>query len=557
MMWLDFGMFIVMLGLFLFVFAANTITVLHKIYMALHIVFMFWPLFQFIAQTVQDTYRVMFLQISYISLSLIGVGWFVFVVVLTGQANLIRKGRLILLMIPGLMSSVLASVNPNGWFVSVNSELIAEKQLQSGPLFWYMVIQLTLYLTLSVFIMLHTLSKEMSVRQRTLVKTAMTGMFMLVLFALIDTAYNIVFVEKFPYYIPFNSVGLTVSAVYLVNAITRNRVLDIIQVVQRDVMNTISTGIIVLDENDVIIETNKSIKPFLKLRIGERFDRETVSEMLPRVSDELADFFQAQNDRPLERVEVELALDFERVQYVILQSAPILAHRKKTPIGRLLTVHDVTELRMLVEETNVQNELLQDRNRELMEMQDELSQANKKLQHMTITDSLTGCFNRRYLMQQLEHEVAVNVRYGIPFSIFLFDIDLFKSINDKHGHLVGDEVICGTADAVKGTLRLTDILARYGGEEFTVYLPHTNREQADLIADRVKEAVEHNHIYTGNGTETVSVTISMGVVSVEQFDQSVLDNPKAFLRELLSQADAALYEAKYNGRNRIVKRKLA
>ncbi|HTG70271.1 MAG TPA: GGDEF domain-containing protein, partial [Candidatus Udaeobacter sp.] len=102
-----------------------------------------------------------------------------------------------------------------------------------------------------------------------------------------------------------------------------------------------------------------------------------------------------------------------------------------------------------------------------------------------------------------------------------------------------------------------DILARYGGEEFTVYLPHTNRDHAAQIAERLKEAVEQNQVNTGLGEQTISVTISMGVISIEHFEPSDLADPKAFLRELLAEADAALYEAKYSGRNRIVKRKLA
>jgi two-component system cell cycle response regulator len=97
----------------------------------------------------------------------------------------------------------------------------------------------------------------------------------------------------------------------------------------------------------------------------------------------------------------------------------------------------------------------------------------------------------------------------------------------------------------------------YGGEEFTVYLPHTNRDQADKIAEILMESVEQNKINMGASEEPVSVTISMGVISIEHFEPSDLVDPKAFLRELLAQADAALYEAKYNGRNRIVKRKLA
>ncbi|MGO4371082.1 GGDEF domain-containing protein, partial [Paenibacillus sp. MCAF20] len=194
---------------------------------------------------------------------------------------------------------------------------------------------------------------------------------------------------------------------------------------------------------------------------------------------------------------------------------------------------------------------------DLMLMQDELSQANKKLEQMAITDGLTGCYNRRYLLLQLEQEVLMNLKFGISFSIFLFDLDYFKLINDKYGHLVGDEVLCSTVNAVKGALRKTDILARYGGEEFTVYLPHTNREQADLIAELVKEAVESNRVHIGTGEQSISVTISMGVVTIEHFEPSVIEDPKAYLREILAQTDSALYEAKYNGRNRIVKRKLA
>jgi diguanylate cyclase (GGDEF)-like protein len=171
---------------------------------------------------------------------------------------------------------------------------------------------------------------------------------------------------------------------------------------------------------------------------------------------------------------------------------------------------------------------------------------------MAITDSLTGCYNRRYLMQQLEHEIMTNIRYNIPFAIFLFDIDLFKSINDIYGHLVGDEVIKHVADTVRRCLRRTDIVARYGGEEFTVYLPHTNRAQAMMLAERVRQAVSSAEVKAGADGRTVQVTISMGVLAVEESDPNKIDDPKEYLRELFSKADAALYKAKNGGRNRIV-----
>ncbi|WP_336776385.1 histidine kinase N-terminal 7TM domain-containing diguanylate cyclase [Paenibacillus sp. MMO-58] len=559
MMWLDFSMFLVLLGLFFYVFAVGTITVLHKIYFALHLVLMVWPLTQFIAQTMPGSpYRLFYLLASYAGLSLVGVGWFIFVVFMTGQAQLIRTRRLILLSVPALISVAFVVVNPDRLFLSINEQL-TDKQLQSGPLYWYMIVQLFSYILVSLVIMGYTIRRGVSVRQQMLVRTAMNGVFVLVLFGLGDFFVNIIFIKYFSSYFSIFSVGITLSAVYLVHAITRHRVFDIIQIVQRDVMNTMSTGIIVLDESGGVLEFNKAMKPILKLKIGERFSPEALAVRLPKpIRKQFDQFLQEQKQWPMERQELEISLHNNgHYRYIVVQAAPILSQKKKELLGRLLTFHDVTELRLLVDETNTQNELLQDRNRELLVMQDELFQANKKLEHMAITDGLTGCYNRRYLLQQLEHEIAVNVQYGIPFSIFLFDIDLFKAINDQYGHLVGDEVICSTVEAVKNTLRSADILARYGGEEFTVYLPHTTRDQADIIADMVKESVEQNVVRTGLGSQSVRVTISMGVVSVEQFDERALDDPKAFLRELLAQADAALYEAKYSGRNRIVKRKLA
>ncbi|REK71465.1 diguanylate cyclase [Paenibacillus paeoniae] len=559
MIWIDFSTFAVLLGLFLYLFSSSSVTVLHRIYLFLHIVFMLWPLFQFASQTTTVvSYRLFYLSASYIGLSLLGIGWFAFILFLTGQYYIIRKSRLLLLSIPALVSVIVVVWNPDGGFLDINQNVEPLKQLQHGSLYWVMIIQLVLYLSVSLVILLYKLGRrDESIRQRKMVRTALNSVFVLSFFSITDFFVNVAYIDYFARYIPLVSVGMTVTAIYIVHAISRNKVFDIIQIVQKDIMNTMSMGIIVMDENDTIIEVNKVIKPILRIRIGDSFNPEVLaSQFKSDTARQLQAFFEGQRLRPMERLEVELSLDTNHIRHVIVQSAPIL-NQKKRIVGRVLTFHDVTELRVLVEETNTQNELLQERNRELLIMQDELYQANRKLEHMAITDGLTGCYNRRYLLQQLEEEVVNNIRYGIPFSIFIFDLDYFKSINDRYGHLIGDEVLCSTVDAVRSALRLTDVLARFGGEEFTVYLPHTNREQAEIMAEQVKSAVEKNLVPTGTGDATITVTISMGVISIEQFNASDLDNPKAFLRELMAQADAALYEAKYSGRNRIVKRKLA
>lgn len=551
-------MFLVLLCLFFYVFAFNSVTVYHRIYLLLHGVFLTWPMFQFAAQTAMNShYRIVFLSASYMGLSLLGIGWFVFIVFLTGQSYVVRKSRLFLLSLPAVASVILIMINPGGLFLRVDETLDPMKQLQHGPLFWFMSAQLLSYVAVSFVIMFYKLRKDKSTRHRTIVKTAMVGMITQLSFSLADLVINIVFIDYFSRYVPLISVGMALTAMYMVHAIGRNKVLDIIHIAQRDVMNTMSTGIIVLDEHDTVIEVNKVIKPIIRLRIGDKLDMSLISSIFkPEAAKEFEALFEAQRSRPMDRLELELELENDRFRHIIIQSAPIF-NQKKAALGRVLTFQDVTELRMLVEETNRQNEELQERNRDLLLMQEELSQANKKLEQMAITDGLTGCYNRRYLLLQLEQEVLMNLRYGIPFSIFLFDLDYFKLINDKYGHLVGDEVLCSTVSAVKNALRKTDLLARYGGEEFTVYLPHTNREQADMIAEMVKQSVEGNLVQAGSNEQAISVTISMGVVTIEHFEPFVLDDPKAYLREILAQADAALYEAKYSGRNKIVKRKLA
>jgi two-component system cell cycle response regulator len=148
----------------------------------------------------------------------------------------------------------------------------------------------------------------------------------------------------------------------------------------------------------------------------------------------------------------------------------------------------------------------------------------------------------------LEHQLAVDHRYHVPFSLIMFDVDYFKQINDKYGHHTGDEVLRHTASVIQGRLRDTDIFARYGGEEFVIHLPHTMKSDALRLAEELRELVESQVISTDRGD--VRVTISMGVISME--GRMYEGSPKQWLFDLLREADNALYKAKRSGRNRIV-----
>jgi diguanylate cyclase (GGDEF)-like protein/PAS domain S-box-containing protein len=164
------------------------------------------------------------------------------------------------------------------------------------------------------------------------------------------------------------------------------------------------------------------------------------------------------------------------------------------------------------------------------------------LRQLTRLDPLTQLFNRRYFFTQAEQEYQRFRRYHRPMALCMIDIDHFKSVNDRHGHLVGDTVLCAVAQTLYDSLRQVDILARYGGEEFVVLLPETDLQTARASAERLRAAVAERRIETPNGP--VSVTLSLGVVAV--------DNGRSMtLEQLLDAADQMLYRAKQAGRDRV------
>lgn len=171
----------------------------------------------------------------------------------------------------------------------------------------------------------------------------------------------------------------------------------------------------------------------------------------------------------------------------------------------------------------------------------------ERLRLYGLMDPLTGIANRRFFERRLGEEVERWFRRGEPLTCMLIDVDHFKSVNDRFGHQTGDRVLQEVASLLGRDMRAADVLARYGGEEFVLLLPHTTPAQAAAIAQRVCAHVARQNF--GRGAESLSVTVSIGVACLNA--DSELDGaaPAAWL---LQQADAALYRAKQNGRNRVV-----
>jgi diguanylate cyclase (GGDEF)-like protein len=138
-------------------------------------------------------------------------------------------------------------------------------------------------------------------------------------------------------------------------------------------------------------------------------------------------------------------------------------------------------------------------------------EAQVKLQEQAITDFLTGLFNRRYFFEIAQKEFAKALRYNRPLSIMIFDLDLFKNINDTYGHDVGDQALMQIGDLLRNTIRDIDISARYGGEEFIILLPEMTCKRANIAAERLRKEVEEMPIQIGG--LLVHLTISIGVDS--------------------------------------------
>jgi len=167
-----------------------------------------------------------------------------------------------------------------------------------------------------------------------------------------------------------------------------------------------------------------------------------------------------------------------------------------------------------------------------------------ELRVLSTHDDLTGSYNRRYFITEIERELDRARRYGSSLSLLVFDIDLFKNVNDSYGHPTGDAVLRQFARLCRATLRRSDVFARMGGEEFAALLPETERERAIQLCERLRQEVDQASFTDDNGTAAIHITISIGATVSNVSDHD--------FGQLYYRADRALYEAKNSGRNRFI-----
>ncbi len=242
-----------------------------------------------------------------------------------------------------------------------------------------------------------------------------------------------------------------------------------------------------------------------------------------------------QRNQALLGIQMRVDADPARRREVVANCSPINDGFKRAR-GCLVSFSDVTEL-------HERTERLREAMAELHSSREEIRAKNDELVQLATRDSLTGCLNRRALLQDSDRAIAAAAAAGTPLSCIMCDIDHFKSINDRFGHGGGDEVLKAVAKALGRGLRTGDLLGRYGGEEFCIILPDADLDQALVVAERLRADVEANAGGSVRHTAEVKVTMSFGV---EQ-----LGAGWSRFAALVDRADQALYHSKKTGRNRV------
>lgn len=186
-----------------------------------------------------------------------------------------------------------------------------------------------------------------------------------------------------------------------------------------------------------------------------------------------------------------------------------------------------------IDKLDAQRKMLDAKNNELDLVRLELLAKNKELQIVSITDGLTQIYNRRKINEIFNEEYLRVKLYGTKLSVIILDIDLFKLVNDNHGHQVGDQVLVELAQLMKNNLRINEPIGRWGGEEFLIVLPNTSEKEGYLLAERLRlKIADYNFFVTKN------ITCSFGIADYKEDDSNNNE------QQIIKRADIALYEAK-------------
>ncbi|HVR41277.1 MAG TPA: GGDEF domain-containing protein [Thermoanaerobaculia bacterium] len=233
-----------------------------------------------------------------------------------------------------------------------------------------------------------------------------------------------------------------------------------------------------------------------------------------------------------------IRLAVPRITIITADGAPFTEDERKV-------IHEIFDVIRVAEETDARYHELEQRMLSMQRENLDLIVRNRTLSEVTSRDTLTGLYNRWYVIEKIDCEINRALRHGSPVSLLMLDIDHFKRVNDTYGHSAGDQVLQSVGKLLRESCRIYDIPGRYGGEEFCVVLPETKVGNTSVVAERIRQRFESTALSVPDGE--ITVTASIGIAGMESPTDDGILSPAA----LIDRADRALYSAKHRGRNRV------
>ncbi len=346
----------------------------------------------------------------------------------------------------------------------------------------------------------------------------------------------------------FAFIGLAGFAVYFLFLRRALRELDPSSVVPehvRSAFNALAEGVIIIDEEERIVLANQQFASMMEREadslIGlKASELDWLSSRSSKSSESSESSIQYPWQQAMSKGKSHMGSRLRRqsskdgTRIFVVNGAPIQDAKGNTR-GALATFDDISDIEQ-------KNEELEDAMTHLSESREAIERKNKELQHLATRDPLTNLLNRRALFELFEKRFENAKRDATPLVALMIDIDEFKSVNDRYGHSVGDEVIRFVGKKLMSAAKFGDLSGRYGGEEFCLILPGSSLEDALALAERLRIIVRTD--FKAQFSLDTDLTISLGVASLEGAEDTAND--------LLNRADKALYAAKAHGRNRVV-----
>ena len=469
------------------------------------------------------TEKVIWFKVMYLGVSTAPTLFLIFILKITHRENWLTARDLLLLAVEPIAMVLLV------WFgtglVFDRLELgqvggLTVLQIESGGAYWiHAFYSYAIVLFALVILGLGTLRANRFFRRQYLI---------ILLGSIIPIAVNLLKQVNYNGIADLDLVPVTfgISSILYSYAVFRHQFMDLLPVARGRLIESMSDGVLVLDHHNRIVDINPVMKNFLD---------ENPSALIGRNISEILNLWSHNPDQFLNgETRTEVKLPRQPACYLDLRVTPLYNINQRLS-GRLIVIRDVTDRKEVEKDLRYAMDKL---HTQLIE----IGQLQSQLREQAIRDALTNLFNRRYLEETLDRELARAARESYPLCVIMMDLDYFKDINDTYGHEAGDIVLKTLAETVTKQSRHGDFACRFGGEEFVLVMPNIGIAIAKERADELHRTI--NALNIPYGRFNLTTTISMGIAWYPKHGTAKED--------LLRAADKAMYVAKNTGRNCII-----